>query len=164
MCACLLWGSVEGSGSAGPSRVPAVPECQRPVQPRGLHDAPSFQKAVLAAHGAVVVWGGTACGMPLHSELTSAGLSAPQERQKRQSVCAYGVSAGYGAGNEEVFAEGPSCPFVMPPGAGRSGAFIFFFLNPKCLEAALDLIKLIRYGHNLLIPRRDHVCPEPLWP
>lgn len=47
---------------------------------------------------------------------------------------------------EKVFAEDPSCPFVLPPGAGGPCAFIFFFLffNPKCLEATLGLIKLIR--------------------
>lgn len=42
--------------------------------------------------------------------------------------------------------------------AGR--ALIFF--NPKCLGATLGLIKLIRYGHNLLILIRDHVCLERL--
>ena len=98
-------------------------------------------------------------GMSLPSELTSAGLLAPKEHK---NLCTYGVPAVYRAGNSEVFTEeSQAAPLSCPPGAGRP--CYNFFLNPKCLEGTLGLIKLIRYGHNLLILISDHLRRGWLW-
>lgn len=76
-------------------------------------------------------------------------------------MCTYGAFAVCGAGNQEVFierAERPLCRALLE----LAGCALICF-NPKCLEATLGLIKLIRYGHNLLTVMRDHVCLERLW-